>query len=164
MIFNPLDDDLSVYGELVSVDAFNGIAVAINYLIDSMPVGTIVPILMGFTGVPEPDARLWKLCDGSMITDQNSELRNNLAPDMRDRFLKGADSPGVAGQLAGSNTKNFAHNHGGVTQANDIGGDNGEFDDDWLTIYSHTHPIPSSGSTLNVEPVHFRVLHYIKIR
>lgn len=163
-LFTPLDDELSTYGDLVSVEVFNGIATALNYLIDSMPVGSIVPIMVGLPGVPTPDVRLWQLCDGEMITDQNSELHDHATPDMRDHFMKGADVPGLAGNTGGSNTKTFTHSHGGATQPNDIGGDNSDTDDDYITIYPHTHPISPALGTYNVEPVHLRVLHYIKIR
>jgi hypothetical protein len=163
-MFTPLDDDLSTYGELISVEAFQGIATGINYLIDSMAPGQIICILTGLPGCPTPDSRLWQLCDGSLITDENSDLRGSNTPDMRDRFMKGANTPGEAGTASGSNTKTFAHSHGGVTQANPAP-DNGEFGVNYLTIYSHTHTIPTAlAAAVNVEPVHYRVEHYIKIR
>lgn len=163
-LFTPLDDDLAKYGELVSVEAFHGITEALNYLIDSMPIGSIVPMLVGIPGMPTLDPRLWQVCEGGMITEQRSELHDNAAPDLRNRYMKGADLPGLAGFTGGSNTRSFSHNHGGVTQFNPIGGDNSDTDDDYITIYSHTHPISADlTSTINIEPRHFRVLHYIKI-
>lgn len=163
-LYNPLDDDLSTYGDIVSVEVFNGIATGLNYLIDSMPIGTIVPILSGFVGVPTPDSRLWKLCDGSVVTDQNSSLRDQATPDMRDRFMKNAAIPGLAGNTGGSNIKDLTHNHTGLTLPNYIGDDNADTDDDYITIYPHQHPVSPDLGPQNVEPVHLRVLHYIKIR
>jgi hypothetical protein len=163
-MFTPLDDDLSTYGELVSVEAFQGIALGINYLIDGAGPGQIICVLTGLPGVPTPDPRLWQKCDGSLITDENSDLRGSNTPDMRDLFMKGANLPGEAGATGGSNTKNFAHAHTGFTQPNPIGADNSEFGVNYLTIYSHVHSIPSNLGTVNVEPAHYRVEHYIKIR
>lgn len=162
-LFDKQDDDLSNYGELVSVEAFSAITKNLNYLIDSMPVGSIIPILAGMPGVPTPDPRLWQLCDGSMITEQRSELHDNPTPDFKDRYSKGADSPGLAGQTGGANEKSFNHDHGGITSFYD-NADNSEFGVNFLTFHPHAHLISFDlPGTNNVEPSHFRVLHYIKI-
>lgn len=163
--FTPIDDDDAKSGSLVSVELFQALANNLNYLIDSMPVGSIVPVLVGLPGVPEPDPTIWKLCDGSKVTDQNSKLHDQTLPDYRGRYMKGCTTAGRTGEVGGSNTRSFAHNHGGLTLFNDVGGDNSDTDEDYITVYPHQHPISTDlAEPVNVEPVHIVVNFYIKIR
>jgi hypothetical protein len=166
LVFTPIDDAVAdKFGNLVSVETFEGLANNLNYLIDSMPIGSKVPILVGLPGVPAPDPTIWRLCEGGKVTDQNSKLHDQTLPDDRGRYPKGASTIGQSGLLGGTNFKSFAHSHGGQTLANDNGDDNSDTDDDYITIYQHTHPIPTDLATpVNLEPVHIRVSFYIKIR
>jgi hypothetical protein len=164
-VFIPLDDTLAAkFGDLVSTETFSTLTSNLNYLIDSMPVGSIMPIMYGLQGVPLPDPSMWLLCEGGTVQDQNSKLHGQAIPDLRGNYLKGASSIGLAGRSAGSNTKNFAHSHGGQTQRNSNGSDNGDSDDDYITIYEHSHPISVDLGVKNIEPLNICIRFYLKIR
>lgn len=118
MPFNPftgIDDNMTDAGDIVSVEVFQQLAQNCNYLIDSMPIGSIVPICVGLTGVPTPNPDIWQECDGSVITNQNSPMHGQTVPDHRGRYLKGQSSTGTIGFYGGSNTKTLTHGHGGGT-------------------------------------------------
>lgn len=79
--FVPLDDDLSAYGEIVSVEYFKALTDNLNYLIDACGVGEITPILV-YPGLNDPDPRIWQECNNTPITDALSPLRGYNTPDM----------------------------------------------------------------------------------
>jgi hypothetical protein len=167
MSFNPIDDDgADKFGNLVSVETFQTLANNLNAMMKSMPVGAKVPILIGLPGVPDPDPSIWQPCEGGVTIDQRSPLRDQVLPDDRGRYPKGASTVGQAGQVDGSNERSFSHSHGGNTEDFDAGKDNGDNDDDFITIDKlHHHSISADlVEPYNVEPVHIRLKFYIKIR
>lgn len=171
MAFTPfvfLDDNLSDAGDLVSVEMFQQIANNCNHLVDAMPVGSIVPIMVGVPGVPTPDPLIWHPCDGTEITNPNSTMHNTLAPDYTaadGRYMKGFVNAGTIGNYGGANNISLQHSHGGFTDNYTIEEDNGDTDTDFITVHqNHRHPLNNDLiGPYNFEPVHFRVLHYIKI-
>lgn len=164
-MFIQIDDNQTDFGDLVSVELFGQLRDNINHLIDAMPVGTIIPILHGLTGVPTPDSNIWQECDGSAITHPLSPIRNTIAPDYKTegRYMRMYTNPGEIGNLSGSNTKNLSHNHGGQTGINGAIPQNADTDDDFWTAKDHTHSISSALGVFNFEPLHCRIKHYIKI-
>ncbi len=82
MAFTPIDDDITEYGDLVSVEMFQAIADNINHLIDGAQPGKIMMIATGITGVPDPDPKIWQLCDGSLITEPSSPMYGQYTRDM----------------------------------------------------------------------------------
>jgi hypothetical protein len=167
MTFTPIDDDSSSrFGDLVSVETFTSIANDLNYLMDSMPIGSVIPVLIGLPGVSEPDSTIWKRCDGSILVDQNSKLHDHALPNLAGLYMKGHTTLGEVGENGGSNTKAWDHNHGGLTQPFSIPSDNSDTDSDYITVNSdHSHPMPSGLNVpVNIEPIHIRVVHYIKVR
>lgn len=167
-LFVPQDDSpTSTFGKLVSVETFEGLTANLNYLVDSMPIGSKVMILLGLAGVPTPDPTIWKICEGGVVTDQNSPLRGSTLPDDRGLYPKGATTVGEAGLTApGQNLKSFAHNHGGNTQDFEISDDNSDTDEDYITVdKDHHHGIETDLSgPYNVEPPHIRAAWFIKVR
>lgn len=164
-MFVQINDNITDFGDLVSVELFGQLCNNINHLIDAMPVGTIIPILSGLAGCPTPDIDIWQRCDGAMITHPLSPLRNHASPDYETdgRYMKCYNNIGDVGNYDGSNTKNLAHSHGGMTGMNPSMESNADTDDDFWTGKEHAHPISSDLSTYNFEPVHIRIVHYIKI-
>jgi hypothetical protein len=165
MAFNPIDDDLIDYGLINSSELFTAIADNLNYLIDSMPVGSVVPILIGLTGVPTPDPSVWQLCNGSMVTNPASPLRGSTTPDYATvgRYMRTFTTVGEIGNYGGSNTKDLTHNHDGQTGLQ-AGDDQSDTDNDHFTMADHRHTVSSDLTTaVNFEPSHIRVSHYIKI-
>lgn len=167
MPYQPVDDIVSAWPKLVSTELFTKIAENINYMIASVPVGTIMPILYGFTGVPLPDPTLWQLCDGSMVTDQKSPLRNSATPDyttLGGLYMKAAASVGTVGNIAGSHTVDLRHSHGGVTgNWADTANEGDREGADRFEVNEHHHGIFEDLFVVDVQPNHFTVLHYIKI-
>jgi hypothetical protein len=160
-----IDDNIADAGDLVSVEAFSAIADAINALMDSTPVGSICTIAVGLPGVPAPDSRVWQECDGAPITETLSPLFGQNAPDLRDRYLRGASSVGQIGLYGGSNTKNLQHSHGGATQNADAAGGAVDASSGYWEAVAHNHPISNDLNTpINFEPVHITCKHYLKIR
>lgn len=164
-MFVQLDDNITDFGDLVSVEMFMQLCDNINHLIDAMPVGTIIPILHGLPGVPTPDANIWQECDGAPVTHSLSPIRNTNTPDYKTdgRYTRMFTNIGEVGNFSGSNFKNLAHDHGGQTGPNPGIPDNADTDDDFWTGKDHTHSISNDLGTYNFEPVHIRIKHYIKI-
>lgn len=166
-IFIPLDDLLSSEGDIVSKELMQALADDISYLLDSMPVGSIVPVLVGFPGVPTPNPLLWQECDGATVANDNSPIRNQPTTDMHStqRFPRGAPNPGVAGNVGGTLSRNLHHDHGGVTG---IGGNDTLWIQDELhgtewTSLNHLHTISADLSTYDIQPAHLRIKMYLKI-
>jgi hypothetical protein len=126
-----------------------------NWVEKNIPIGLIIYFYASQTldtGVPVavPNPEIWTKCDGSLITDSNSPMNGQHAPDLRDKFFKGSDTIGSTGNQT---TINLQHSHGGQTgvtddrqpdyQARSAGGHN--------TGSPHYHAISSSLST--VEPI-----------
>lgn len=163
--FAPLDDNLADAGDLVSVELFRSIAQNCNYLMDAMPIGSIIPVMVGFGACPLPDPLYWQLCDGSPIRNVYSPMFLSTTPNYEDvggRYMRGYINAGTIGVYGGSNTKDLSHTHGRTSVYSP--GQDGDSDNDQITAVPHDHGIPSSlGTAINFEPVHFRVRHYIKI-
>lgn len=166
MALLPIDDNLSEFGDLVSVELAQQLFDNINHLFDAMPVGTILPILYGLPGVPMPDTTIWKECDGTLIEDPLSPLRNTLTPDYVTQgvYMRCYGTIGNVGNFGGSNTKNLTHSHGGSTGSNPSMESNADTDNDFWTGKNHTHPIFDDLGTYSFEPIHIRIKHYIKVR
>ncbi len=166
-IFDPIDDDdADAFDKIVSVETFSKIAKNINYMIDSMPIGSKIGILINLAGVPTPNPLLWQPCDATPITDANSPLRGFNTPDDRGQYPKGATTLGQEGDVAGSNTKNWSHAHGGVTGVFGPISDNSARASDRITVNStHDHGISADlVADRSIEPVHILVKFYIKVR
>jgi hypothetical protein len=162
--FTPLDDALTTEGNLVSVETFTAIANGLAYLQDSMPVGTEVVVLTGFPGVPTPNPQIWQLCDGSLVTNQNSPLRNQNTPNRASTgFLHRGAAAGQVGLTGGTNTKDFTHAHGGLTGVFTPRPNNLDEEDVFNEGIAHAHGIFQDLSVRNVEPPNIRLNHYIKI-
>lgn len=166
--FAAIDDTASKPGTLVSAETFGQLADNVNHLVDASPVGTIAMIMVGLTGCPTPDPTIWQVCNGAAITDVNSPLKGTNTPNYVDtigRYMKGYSALGTVGNYGGSNTKNLAHAHGGSTGVMNPTQNVADTDDDFITPNPHAHGIDSDLSAAqNVEPVHYRIAHYIKIR
>ena len=74
------------------------------------PVGTVLPWLKSFTGVPGTLPEGYMECDGSVVSDAGSPLNGETLPDLNgdNRFLRGSSTSGTTG---GSDTKDLTHQH-----------------------------------------------------
>lgn len=114
-----------------------------------LPIGTIVI----WTGVVVPDG--WALCDGQTVLDRNGQQL--VTPDLRDRFVVGANTEhplGSSGGVATHKHENY-HDHGlsGATTEETTdkdgtqNGDSNSFADS-----DHTHSL--SGSTSGISDLY----------
>lgn len=62
-----------------------------------IPIGTIIPYYGQLSALPDN----WKVCDGSTVTDSASPIKGYVLPDLRQRFLRGAQE-NVADAKSGS--------------------------------------------------------------
>ncbi len=163
---NDIDNDLADFGDNVSIELFNGIASALNNMIASTKPGETATIfvLAGFT--PPLDPTIWAECVGGTVNDPLSPLDGQAIPDMRDRYLVGATTLGSVGGEGGANELNVQHDHEGLTVAVTNGGQLGDQSSgtyDYKT--GHVHSVDSDlTADQNMEPVHFTIKHYFKIR
>lgn len=166
MSFVPLDDSEAREGTIISPEFFQQLADNVSYLIDSMPVGTIVPIMTGFTNVPDPDPSLWQYCDGSIITNPNSPIYNQATPNLSSErsLIKCAFSG--SGTTGGSNVINtLGHNHTGYTEVAVMNPSENMENDNWyFSVNVHRHEIVEDlNYSYDVEPPKISIKHYIKI-
>lgn len=164
-VFIPIDNNITEFGDLVSVELFSTIAGDINYLLQSMPKGSIIPIITNIPGIPTPDPTVWQECNGEVITDSISPLRNYPAPNFTDlgRYLKHYQTFGTIGSYAGENIRDFTHTHGAQTDFNTGYATDADSDNDYWTGKDHQHSISADLGIIPFEPEHIRIKHYIKI-
>lgn len=163
--YTPIDDSVATQGSIVAVETFTAIAQSLAYLMDSMPVGAEIIVMTGFPNVPTPNPQIWQLCDGSLITNQNSPLRNQHTPNKASTPLYHRGSAvGQVGSTGGALTKDFTHAHGGSTGVYNAVANKLDDEDVFNEGVSHAHGIfQDLFGSHNVEPPHIRLNHYIKI-
>lgn len=152
MIFVPMDNDFSQPGRIDSTEFFTQLTTNLNGLLDSVPVGTVVMVANGIIGIPNPDPDMWEPCDGTLVVNQNSPIRNQTKPTMTissvgaTPFLKGSS---VGTGIGGANSAFLLHNHGGFTGTNAIfvRTASGTLFRDTAV---HNHVIPSDSTNNNV--------------
>lgn len=176
--FALIDDADAVAGDLVSTDLFSAICTNLNTLMVSIPVGTIMPVLSGISGIPEPDTNVWELCDGHPVSNQASPIRNRNTPDLttpgaggpESPFLKGALSIGQAGN--GNGPENYGGAHYPPWLAHSHTGGTGDYaapqsisnGNTWFTwVTDHVHGITSDLAGSQVLPVNITIKCYIKV-
>lgn len=161
-----IDDNLGDFADLVSLELFAALTDNMNSMIDAVAAGEIATILMIPGVTPALDPTIWQECNGAVITEPLSPLRGKNTPDMRDRYLQGATTLAEVGLTAGSNHQVFAHNHDSQTdqfQATQITVDASS--GYWEASEVHSHSISTDlNGFINMEPVHFTIKHFYKIR
>ena len=162
--FTPIDPAQGAQGNIVSTELFTAIAQNIAYLMDSMPVGAEIIVMTGFPNVPTPNPQIWQLCDGSLITNQSSPLRNQHTPNRATQALfQKATQPGEAGLVGGTTIKDFTHAHSGQTGVFNPTSNELDDEDIFNEGIPHAHGIYQDLGPRNVEPYHIRLNHYVKI-
>lgn len=160
-----IDDTLGAkFGDIVSTDLFAALAEGLNTLIDTTRCGEIITFLQVPTKTPPLDPSIWMLCDGSPITDARSPMRGDSTPNLSGRFLVGAVAPGSCGVVGGSSAVSFHHDHGGLTDTIQPGPQNVDSSSGAYEARIHNHELAFDLGTVSIEPFHYRLLHYIKIR
>jgi hypothetical protein len=142
------------FGTAVAESLWKKTAFMQNWLNRAIPIGYLLfhhsgQTLANGSPIPTPNSDTWVLCDGSLITDVNSPLNGQFAPDLRKIFLKGAATTGSTG---GQTTINLSHSHGNTLVAkSDKGNINGRSGGDYNGGTNHTHTINTKWSS--AEPI-----------
>jgi len=165
-----IDDDRALFGVISSNELATELAENITLMDLLIPLGEIVPILVGLTGVPAVDANVFQLCDGSEITNANSPLRTiggsqKFTPNMSNRYIKVPTVFGQSGQVGGVNVETgLSHDHFGIT--GDFTSPEAVDQDDDLqeSAFIHAHPIAVGLSSIPVEPPFIGVKFYMRIQ
>ncbi len=136
----------------------------LNMLGELALIGSVEAVAVNIPGVPEPIPTVHQFCDGSAITELTSPFVDGNTPDMRNRFVRGADASTNSGnELGGASTVNLAHNHGGATATDCfpvVGADGGEH----YTSTCHYHAITSDLSAAEpLNPANVKVEYFLKI-
>lgn len=86
-----IDDNLGDWSDLVSIELFSALTDGLNAMIDGVGVGEIATI-MDVSGMTPPlDPTIWQECNGSLITEPNSPLRNQYTPNMSNAIARESD-------------------------------------------------------------------------
>lgn len=137
--------------------------------IDSLPVGSIVPVLAAHAvSIPEN----WRYCNGDVINDPESPLNGTRLPLLTDeRFLMGSVT--TLGSAGGENylSEDGSHAHGGHTgpELTNAPSQSVRLGPDALRVVTqgHEHEIPPDGAHNHGgdrRPKWFGVLFVIKIK
>lgn len=160
--FGDLDQDLST---TVATALWRKMAQLQEYMNRSVPIGIIIMVRTNQELLPElPDPKYWKEMDGTVVNNTDSPLHGWVTHDLRGLFLKHPAEGQSANVLAGSDTINISHNHGGLTgNAYDIGPFEGDNDDERQGPYVHRHAINSWTGVFNIVPSYNALKFYIRI-
>lgn len=107
--FTPVHNEEVKYEAPINEETLKKIVYNNNWLLDLVPVGSIVYLQTNQPGGGTPDPNVYQFCDGSEITNINSPLRSiglnqRFTPDLRGRFPRGTSS-------ATTNTKGGTWDH-----------------------------------------------------
>jgi len=166
-----IDDDRALYGIIASQELAGELAQNIDAMNLLIPMGEVVPIVTGITGVPPVDANVFQECNGSEITNPNSPLRTiggvqHFTPNMIDRYIKIPAVFGQSGQVGGVNeTSAFNHDHLGVTGDFTTGEDVDQSSALREAAQVHNHPIAEAfPNPVNIEPDFVTVKFFMRIQ
>lgn len=154
-----LDDNQLDFASSLAEATFKQIGRDINFLIDSMPIGSIVAVAVNLPGMTAPNSSIWQKCDGSEITHPDSPLRSQGAsirftPTLTDnRYLKGTDT---GGQNTYGGNANPTTSGSGSANSGDLDENSGGSPINFDYAPPHDH-------TVSVDPIHYTVVFYLKI-
>lgn len=146
----------------------------INMLGELAMIGSVNGYAINQSGVSVPSTSVFQTCDGSEITNLDSPLSSEpgfpyYTPDMRNRYIRGANASTVAGNEAGgAASASHAHDHGGVTDTYTDDTYNFATDGEDLLAPAvgatgHNHNISEVTFNFNLTPYYQQVEFYLKI-
>lgn len=177
-----IDIEQGKFSKIVSNELASELLESISYIRGNTPIGQIIPYWdFGVEGI-EPNPDYWQLCDGSVISNINSPLRNPQTPDdlsgpideskvartpdLTDRYIRYGIEFGHAGLIGGKNEIDLAHNHGGRT-GNHHHGSGADTNDGGSpapeAVHDHSHGITTDLSVINLEPPYIGIKFYMRI-
>lgn len=167
--FPTLNDEEFSAERPVSTLAARKLARAVNMLSQLVIPGQIRAFALNQNGVGDPAANgQFQYSDGGEITNPNSPLKtvgvtHRFTPDMKDRFVRGANAGTNSGNEAGGTASvdlTHAHGTGGVDPGR--GGD-GEEGDEQLSGQEHSHGVNNDLAVTPTDPAHVKVVFFLKI-
>ena len=114
--YTPVHNEEVAYQSPINEETVKKIVYNNNWLLDLMPLGSIVAIQTNQAGGGTPDANIYQFCDGSEITNSNSPIRSiglnqRFVPDLRAKFPRAANNA-TTNPTGGSWDHNLSHAHG----------------------------------------------------
>lgn len=160
--FNGLEKDLSTS---VSTALWKKAAEIAAYINASHPIGLIIWVRHTQELLPElPDPKYWKEMNGTAVSNSNSPLNGVVMPDLRGAYLKHPPTEGQNQTFGSSDTRNFSHNHGGVTGVTfPAGAFNADNDDERAGPFPHSHLIFGALGVSDIKPPYRGLRFYIRI-
>lgn len=165
--YTPVHNEEVSYKAPINEETLKKIIFNNNWLLDLVPVGTIVVLQTNQPGGGTPDPNVYQFCDGSEITNLNSPIRSvglnqRFTPDLRTKYPRAANGL-TTNPIGGSWDHNLSHGHStGLPTA--IGGrvDN---KGDRRRRDLHTHSIPGqyANPTTIETPAYISYNFYMKI-
>jgi hypothetical protein len=139
----------------------------VNMLSQLAMVGQICAIAVNQPGAPAPNPEIWQACDGSEITDVNSPLQsiggdNRYTPDLKKKYLRGAEDQELNTITSADLTCNLTHTHTtnviGYWQVGEGGTERRGY------AAAHNHGINNDLSAAEpIDVAHMKVVFYMKI-
>lgn len=165
--FTPTHNEEVNYLSPINEETFKKIILNNNWLLDLVPIGSVVYIETNAAGGGNPDSNVYQFCDGSEITNPNSPIRSTglnqrFTPDMRGKYPRVAMNS-TTNPSGGSWSHNLHHGHGtGGPSA--IGGTiKTKGDRRRRDVHSHSVPEQYEDPTIIETPAYIAYNAYIKI-
>lgn len=154
----------------VSKQAARKLAQAVNMLSQLVIPGQVRSYAVNMVGVRNPESSgQFQYSNSDEITNPVSPLRtigvdHHFTPDMRDRFVRGANAGTTSGNEAGgASTLNLLHAHA-TGPVDPPRGSDGEEGDEQLSGQDHTHGVSTDlAADEPLDPAHLKVAMYLKI-
>lgn len=166
-IFTPLHEEEFNLLEPVNEETMRKLVLNSNFLLDLAPVGTIIFLNINQSGVTQPDANFWQVCDGGEITNPNSPIRSiglnlRFTPNLKLAYPCGALLPNT-NPIGGTHIHNLIHGHttGGASTTGD--GLKKKGSRNRRNPHSHTLSSQYTGTDEIIAPAFYYVVGYMKI-
>lgn len=170
VLYTPMLDEEVDVDRPVSEELVRKLFQNINLLLNLVPIGGVEVFNVNQVGVPEPSVTLFQYCNGDEITDATSPLASSglshyYTPDIRSKYVRGADgSETLLTETGGNTTVNLAHDHtgfvGNVTKAP---GESFGFGGIYGGDLTHKHSLASALGSVTLDLANFTVAYFLKI-
>jgi hypothetical protein len=166
--YTPVHNEEVAYQATINEETIKKIIYNNNWLLDLMPLGSIVALQTNQPGGGTPDPNIYQFCDGSEITNSNSPIRSiglnqRFVPDLRAKFPRAANNL-LTNPISGTWEHNLAHGHG-TGGPSSIGatitankGDRRRRD-----VHNHSVPDQYASPTIIETPAYIAYNFYMKI-
>ena len=165
--YTPVHNEEVSYKAPINEETFKKIIWNNNWLLDLVPVGSIIVIQTNQAGGGTPDSNVYQFCDGSEINNINSPLRSiglnqRFVPDLRNKYPRGANSA-VLNPSGGTWDHNLAHGHSTGLPSTIGGRVDNKGDRRRRDLHTHSIPDQYNNPTTIETPAYISYNFYMKI-